>query len=125
MNERIVLFNNCSGRDHVDVYSCDTAFFDLNTTGRQSNQAKDLPVGQTCVVLQKALPNAELQFDTYKLDAEQIMTDKYTDDEARVFCGEHIGSETMSRSNAISHEIYSALFDVIKRVKQTSAVIVD
>ena len=125
MTERTVLFNNCCGRDHVDVYDCETAFFDLNTTGRQSNQATDLAAGQKCVVLQEPRASGELRFDTYKLVEERIMTDKYSGQDARVFCGEHIGSDTLARSEALAHETYSAFFDVIERVKQTSAIIVE
>lgn len=124
MSERIVLFNNLRGRSHKDVYDCDTAFFDLNTTGRQSNQAKDLAKGQTCVVLQEPLSNGELRFDTYDLYEERIFSDDDGSD-ARVFCGEKIDTEIMPQSEALSHETYSALFDVKGRVKQTSVVIVN
>ena len=55
------VFNNCAGRDHADAFNRSEAFFDLNTYGRQVNQATELTVGEQCVVAQAAKPDDEIR----------------------------------------------------------------
>jgi hypothetical protein len=45
----MVYFNNCHARDHAKIYGSG-AFYDLNTTGFQATKAKNLPVGERCIV---------------------------------------------------------------------------
>ena len=123
MNQRkTFVFNNCVGRDHADAFNRSDAFFDLNTYGRQENQATELKVGERCVVAQAATPSDEIQFDTFLVKSIQFLPDKYTGDTCRVFCGKLQRSETLPRIDACTHPIYGVIFNKKTHFKQTSVV---
>ncbi len=126
MNQpKTFVFNNCAGRDHADVFNRRAAFFDLNTYGRQENQATELTVGERCVVAQAATAADEIQFDTFLLESIDLLPDKYTQETCRVFCGSLIRSETLARAEAHEHPLYGAVLDKNTHFKQTSVVCVD
>lgn len=126
MNPRkTFVFNNCAGRDHADAFNRADAFFDLNTYGRQLNQATELTVGDQCIVAQAANPADEIQFDTFLLESINLLPDKYTGDTCRVFCGSLLQSETLARTEAHEHPLYGAVLNKNSHFKQTSVVSVD
>ncbi|HQZ68445.1 MAG TPA: hypothetical protein PLY87_25325 [Planctomycetaceae bacterium] len=120
-----ILFNNCKGRDHADAFNRADAFYDLNTFGRQANQATDLKVGQICVVAQSASVDDQIAFETFTVKSIKFLRDKYTGDKCRVFCGTKKKSEVLLRLEACEHALYGAVFDCRTHFKQTSVVSVD
>ncbi len=74
----VIGFNNCQikkgrCRDHAAIYG-DGAFYDLNTTGRQADEAVNLPVGQECVVAAYT-PDRQVVFRWYSFLREIPMRD--------------------------------------------------
>lgn len=116
-----MLFNNCRSRPHVDLFGSD-AFYDLNQFGAQANMATDLISGQHCCV---ATPteNGEIEFGWYRFSREELMPDPHELDQiVRVFIGEWLGSETLSRDEAIETEPYADFFNVNGHFKRPSAI---
>ena len=120
----LILFNNCDGRDHAVLYDDENAYFDLNTTGRQANQAKNLVVGQTCVVCQPMDEYGRIRFDWYVFEEERLQIPIGEKNLCRVFVGTWQRAEILPHEIATRHAIYCWFFDKLKRFKQTSALIV-
>lgn len=96
------------------------AFYDLNTTGFQATVANNLPVGENCIVASLA-PMGHISFDWYKFSRETIKKDS-SGIPCRVFFGEHLKSETLSRSEATRDGIYSRFFDINGNFKRRSVL---
>jgi hypothetical protein len=118
-----VYFNNCRNRPHAQLFQ-DDAFFDLDTTGVQANQATDLPVGQECVVVSR-LPGDILKFTSYFFLAERLMTARGSTDSKRfrVFLGTEICSEDLPISQARGIDVYAAFFDKNGHFKRQATII--
>ncbi|MCE9547676.1 MAG: DUF3883 domain-containing protein [Planctomycetia bacterium] len=113
----VYYFNNCHNFDHVGFYGAG-AFFDLGTTGRQGNQARNLCPGQVCVVGSLSSEN-RVVFKWYSFERETplpgaggMLT--------RVFFGTFLVSEELKKSKAASSARYSALFKNTGDFKQGS-----
>lgn len=114
-----VYLNNCQRRDHRRLYG-PSAFYDLRKDGPQADKALDLPPGAECVV---ATPD----------DADQVGFAWFTfsheadrpDDEGvthRVFFGESLRNETMSRADAVKSDHYAVFFNVNGHFKRHSVI---
>jgi len=114
-----VFFNNCSGRDHVKLYG-QGAFYDLDTTGRQSTQAKNLDVGQECVVATPAT-DGQITFSRFSFLHEEIKPDDIGSP-CRVFFGPLLGSETLLKAEAAGNSPYSAFFNKNGHFKRHSVI---
>jgi len=115
----MLLFNNCHNRPHEEMYGAG-AFFDLDTTGHQATLANNLPAGEQCIVASVAA-DGRINFDWYRFSRERVKPDE-KGQRARVFFGEPIKSETLSRRAAMRDSLYSRFFDKLGRFKQRSAL---
>ena len=115
----IVYFNNCKRRDHVAIFG-PNAFFDLGISGRQGNQATDLPIGQRCVVASYDKTGRTV-FDWHSLAKETVLTD-LNDELCRVFFGPLLAKETLSKSSAAESAQYSTFFNVNGDFKRPSVL---
>jgi hypothetical protein len=113
-----VLFNNCSGRNHVELFGA-TAFYDLETSGRHSTQALNLPNGAECVVASYE-PSGSVAFNWYELSAERRQTDPDRDVQVRVFHGKWMRKEVLPKGVAAQTGIYRAFFNRLGHFKQVS-----
>lgn len=104
----IVYFNNCKGRRHSELFGTE-AFFDLNAQGNQAMMAVGLPVGQRCVVASYGQQKA-IQFDWHILRREVIRKD-LDEKLVRVFFGEQVGTEAMTKAQVAKSARYRAFFD--------------
>lgn len=118
----VVLFNNCKGADHAEIYRDPTAFYDLGAEGKQAKLANDLLVGQICVVCGKPDDRERIHFSWHRLESEYIAERENSGFPCRVFSGSHISNEVLSRTKAIKHKIYSEFFDVRGHFKQSSVL---
>ena len=115
-----MLFNNCRSRPHAQLYG--GAFYDLNQCGLQANMATDLQPGLHCCV---ATPtrNDDIEFAWYCFAEKRLMPDPDdTSSIVRVFFGEHLGTETFPRNEALTTEPYSDFFNVNGHFKRPSAI---
>jgi hypothetical protein len=112
-----VFFNNCEGRDHATLYG-PGAFYDLETTGTHAQLAKDLQQGTECVVATQSA-NKQVTFRWFSFFREDVLP---AEDRSptRVFFGQELRSETMSKAAAAATEAYAAFFDVNGNFKQQS-----
>ncbi len=117
--QRIVYFNNCQNRDHVRMYGRG-AFYDLNTTGFQSTLARNLSVGQKCIVASTG-DNGEIVFTRFSFLREDVMLDD-RGIPCRVFFGAFIKSESYSKTAAASKKLFSAFFDINGNFKRHSVI---
>ena len=117
----VTLFNNCKGRPHSTLFGSG-AFFDLNTDGRQAEQATDLRVGSICIVAQQPDDRNRVRFDRCSFTSERIMPDPDSGNDVRVLFGELLDSETLAKADAARHPVYSDLFNVKGHFKQTAVV---
>lgn len=116
-----MLFNNCHSRPHAQLYGAG-AFYDLNQFGAQANMATDLQPGQHCCVA-TPLENDGIEFGWFCFSEVRLMPDP--DDPSsivRVFFGEGLGSERLSRAEAIETEPYADFFNVNGHFKRLSAI---
>lgn len=104
---RVVYFNNCHNRDHVALFGSG-AFFDLDTSGRQGTQARNLEPCQHCVVVERA-PDKRLVFDWYSFAYEAILPNEHGAPD-RVFFGRLFASEALPKEDAARSARYDALF---------------
>lgn len=113
----VYFFNNCHNLDHVAHYGAG-AFFDLGTSGRQGNQARNLRPGQACVVGSWSSDN-RVVFKWYSFEYETILpgNDGVLN---RVFFGRFLTSEELPKSKAARSALYSALFKITGDFKQGS-----
>jgi serine/threonine protein kinase len=117
--ERLVYFNNCNNRNHVRIYGPD-AFYDLGTTGFQSALARNLRLGQKCIVATTG-NSKQIVFSWFSFLREEIKPD----DSAipcRVFFGKFIKSEEYSKTEAAHKEPYSMFFDINGNFKRHSVI---
>lgn len=118
VRQGVFFFNNCHGREHVPLYG-NRAFFDLEVSGRQSRQARDLEPGQICVVGSYGSSDEQVVFRWHMFSREAPLRD---DDRSmmRVFFGHSLGSEIMSKQSAARSVRYRALFKRTGDFKQGS-----
>jgi len=100
--------SNCNVRAHARMYGSG-AFYDLGITGHQANLATDLTKGQTCVV---ATPTKDgnVAFEWFRVSRIAVRPD----DEGiscRVFFGNSIKEEKLTKRNAARHSLYSIFFN--------------
>jgi hypothetical protein len=95
------------------------AFFDLDVTGHQATLANDLPAGEPCIVASVA-DDGRIHLDWYRFTRERVITKK--GESYRVFFGEPIKSETLSRRAAIRDGLYARFFDKLGRFKHSSVI---
>jgi hypothetical protein len=119
-NDLIVYFNNCRNRDHVALFER-RAFYDLNTTGVQGKQARNLRPGQECVV---ATTDADkVRFTWYSFIAERLMRERIDNGVwCRVFIGTVLFSESLSKAKAANDPLYAPFFNVNGHFKQLSTI---
>jgi hypothetical protein len=115
------LFNNCQARPHAQLYGAG-AFYDLYQKGRQARMATDLRPGQHCCV---ATPtdNGDIEFGWYRFSHVRVM--EMPDERGtfvRVFFGEWLGSEYLSRAEAIPSDPYACFFNVNGHFKRQVAI---
>lgn len=117
--ETIVYLNNCNSRDHARMFG-EGAFYDLDIVGYQATKAKNLKVGQQCVV---ATPenNGQIVFTWYSFLSEAVKPDD-TGTRCRVLFGKFISSETFSKMEAAHVEPYSRFFDKNGNFKRQSVI---
>lgn len=113
----VYFFNNCHNLDHVKDYGAG-AFFDLGTSGRQGNQARNLRPGQVCVVGSWSSDN-RVVFNWYSFEYETVLP---SNDGVlnRVFFGRLLTTEELPKSRAARSALYSALFKITGDFKQGS-----
>lgn len=114
----MLLFNNCHNRPHEQLYG-PGAFFDLDQTGTQGQQARNLAPGEECVVASEGKDG--LVFDYWKLSRVAIMPSEEGND-VRVFFGERLRSERLAREDARKSVVYGAYFDSLGHFHRTSVV---
>lgn len=118
-----MLFNNCRSRPHAELYGPE-AFYDLSRDGRQANMAINLKPGQHCCVA-TPVENNYIMFGWFCFSYEQTMEmpDK-PGTTVRVFFGEWLGSERLSRTEAIATKTrpYADFFNIKGHFKQWSAI---
>lgn len=123
----ITYFNNCHGRNHVEHYGA-TAFFDLNTTGRQAKMASNLRKGDMCVVASYDLDcPGNVKFEWFEFHRESLEPDP--DDrkrKLRVFHGSRLQVKTkaisMQKSKAARSKQYGRFFNRNGHFKRPSVV---
>jgi hypothetical protein len=116
-----MLFNNCRSRPHAELYGSN-AFYDLNQFGAQANMATELEPGQHCCV---ATPteSEDIEFGWFCFREERLMPDPdEPNSTVRVCFGEWLGSETLTRAEAIGTEPYAQFFDFNGHFKRRSAI---
>jgi hypothetical protein len=112
-------FNNCRGRDHARLFGSG-AFYDLNTTGLQSSLAKNLSVGELCIVA-TPVKDGQVEFLSFEHSREEIKPD----DEGkpcRVMFGSLLKSETLRKGDAAHSRDYSTFFDKKGNFKRQSVL---
>jgi hypothetical protein len=109
VNEDIYYLSNCKGRQHARMYG-GGAFYDLDVEGHQAKLATDISKGEKCVV---ATPkkNREIAFEWFVLARIVIKRDDERDVLCRVFFGDRIDEETLSKGDAARHPLYRIFFD--------------
>jgi hypothetical protein len=117
-----MLFNNCWARPHAQLYGAE-AFYDMDQSDRQANIATILRPGQHCCVLAPA-GNGNIEFGWSSFSHVRLM--EMPDERGTfvwVFFGERLGSETLSRAEAIASDPYTCFFDVNGHFKRGWCVI--
>lgn len=114
----MVLFNNCHNRPHQALYGS-SAFFDLDRSGMQGAQARNLAAGAICVVA--SWEKEAIAFDYWVFDREEIKPSPEGTD-VRVFCGTFNKRVVLSPDEARGSTDYGVFFDDRGRFKQTSVV---
>src|SRR5215216_2070487 len=104
----MLYFNNSQGREHARIYGND-AFYDLDTSGRHSSLATHLEVGEQCIVATPA-SDGQIVFTWFSFKREDVKPDD-TGHLCRVFIGERLKSDTLSKSIAARDSRYSNFFD--------------
>ncbi len=121
-----VLFNNCRGRKYNELYSDDngtTAFYDLNTAGRQAEMATNLQRGDVCVVA--AYEDREVVFKWYSFSHELLQRNPNgTRTKVRVLWGNQIKSKSkrLAKAKAWTAEPYSDYFNVLGNFTRRSVI---
>ncbi len=120
-DQSLVGFNNAQCRRHAALFG-EGAFYDLDPT-RHAEQAKDLRVGQECIV---ATPleseKTQIAFDWFSFEHQAVKRDD-KGDSCRVFFGKLIKSETCSKADAArGASPYSRFFNRIGHFKEQSTI---
>jgi hypothetical protein len=120
--DRVVYFNNCKNRPHERLFG-PRAFYDLSVTGIQASQAVGLPVGQECVVTTTA-PDNHVTLTWYSFLRERRLRERDSEDRTlyRVFFGDALHAETLSKDAAAVHPRYRAFFNARGHFKQQSTI---
>ena len=97
--------NNCRGRDHLSLYG-NGAFYDLNLTGPKATMATDIAEGDKCLVAtrdskQPKGPHGIISFSWFVFSHEKVCRAE-EGARVRVFFGECLGSEKLTKSEAAS-----------------------
>jgi ribosomal protein L44E len=113
-DNKLIFFNNCKGSDYPLFFGNPRAFYDLAAEGSQAKLAKDLVIGQQCVVCGKPEQKQLVSFGWFSL------TDEYIDPNhhCRVFAGDHLLTERLAKNVAARHPIYRIFFNVKGHFKQ-------
>lgn len=114
------LFNNCKGREHARIYGDGAAFYDVNVDGAQAVQARDVRVGDECIVATRGR-SEDITFTWFHLTREEVRSDD-TGTTQRVFFGQKTREEMMSKSEACKTAPYSAFFNINGDFKQQSVI---
>jgi hypothetical protein len=101
--ESMFYFNNCHRREHARMYG-KGAFYDLDRTGFQARLAKNLAVGEQCIVATPA-PDGQITFTWFSFVREDIKPDD-TGTLCRVLFGTHIKSDQCSKASAAKDGLY-------------------
>ncbi|HEX4000135.1 MAG TPA: hypothetical protein VHX65_16395 [Pirellulales bacterium] len=120
--DRVVYFNNCKNRPHERLFGLG-AFYDLNVSGIQASQAVGLLSGQDCVVATTAADN-RVTFTWYSFLRERRLHERDSEDRTlyRVFFGDALHAETLSKEAAAAHSRYRAFFNVRGYFKQQATI---
>jgi hypothetical protein len=113
-------FNNCRGRQYRSIYGIADAFYDLRETGFQANKATTFTRGEECIVATSTV-DEQIRFTRYRLDRIEKMPDEREDGE-RVFCGQDLHSDTLSKGEAVRDPLYSVFFDKNGNFKRQSVL---
>jgi hypothetical protein len=119
-------FNNCRKRNHAYLYGAN-AFFDLETTGQQSEVAnrlaKKLLAGETCVVATPAITHdttCDVTFDWYRFSKRAVKPDPERNVPCYAYFGELLKTETLSRAIARRAPLYKDFFNKLGHFKRPS-----
>jgi hypothetical protein len=116
-----MLFNNCRRRPHAQLYGAG-AFYDLYQTDAQANMATNLRRGQHCCVATPA-DNGDIEFAWYCFShVRRIEMPDEPGTIGWVFFGEWLGSEHLTRADAIASEPYAGFFNVNGHFKRQRAI---
>jgi hypothetical protein len=123
VNEDIYFLPNCNRRQHARMYG-PGAFYDLDVEGHQAKLAKDISKGEKCVVATPKNPNKnrDIAFEWFVLARIAIKRDVERDVLCRVFFGDHIDEETLSKGDAARHPLYQIFFDTNGNFKHGHSV---
>lgn len=114
----IVLFNNCHGRKHAELFGTG-AFYDLAMTDAHRRQLPGILPGTECIVV--GVERADkMEFRHYSFSREEPRPDGQRT--VRVFLGDFIRCETMPRAEACTREPYARIFDKNAHLKRLSAL---
>lgn len=115
----MILFNNCHNRPHQEHYKRPDAFFDLDQTGVQGAQVRNLTPGAECVVA--SWGKAGVVFDHWLFAREEVLPSPEGTN-VRVFCGERKKQVVLSLEDARKSIDYGLFFDDRGQFKRTSVV---
>ncbi len=120
-NTSVAYLNNCKNRDHSDLFGA-AAFFDLDTTGVQSEDAKKLTVGQECLVASRG-DGDRIIFNTYRLEKLAQESEKKTVSPLYwVLRGELLESTSVKQARAAINPRFAPFFDKLGRFKRVSVI---
>jgi hypothetical protein len=105
----MVFLNNCGGRKHATIYKDANAFYDLGTKGFQSTKGRTLQHGDWCIVVSPAA-DGRVTVTRFSFVREDIKPDEKGELQ-RVLIGKRVKSESLYKSDAAEHLIYSVFFD--------------
>jgi putative zinc finger/helix-turn-helix YgiT family protein len=122
---RCLFFNNCRARDHVALYGAD-AFYDLDDWGAQADMARDIEIGQECVVATPVpgTKGTEIEFNHFRL-SRVTREPNPTDPQrrvCRVFRGDFVRSVRHPKAVAAKTQPYSRFFNRLGHFKRPSVV---
>ena len=101
-----VFFNNCRQRPHVSLFG-PTAFYDLNTWGKQAEMATNLKLGERCIVASYD-DDGKVVFAWFSLAHESRRRGPETGTKVRVFFGKRLKSERLSKTKAAKTKLRPA-----------------
>jgi uracil-DNA glycosylase len=117
--ELIVCLNNSVGKNHAYLYG-ENAFFDLWPTDRQACHARDLKVGQTCIVAQPE-SYGDVSFSWFEFSRRE--DGQYEEKPCWVFYGDLIKPPVkLQKAVAARTEPYSIFFNVDRHFKRQNVL---